>query len=60
LCSSIQKHSKRGIDIKQLSEESNPPIDIQITKRERESAKNLPAATIPFAWPAAFYSLPEL
>jgi hypothetical protein len=29
-------------------------------ERERESAKNLPAAAIPFAWPAAFYSLPEL
>ncbi len=57
-----KKHSKRGIDIKQLNEESNPPIDIHITKREREreSAKILPAAAIPFAWPAAFYSLPEL
>jgi hypothetical protein len=31
-----KKHSKRGIDIKQLNEESNPPIDIHITKRERE------------------------
>jgi len=29
-------------------------------KKERESAKDLPAAAIPFSWPAAFYSLPEL
>ncbi len=55
LCSSIQKHSTRGIgikqlneesmqqflllDIKQLDEESNPPIDIQITKRERKKER---------------------
>jgi hypothetical protein len=29
-------------------------------KKERKSAKDLPAAAIPFSWPAAFYSLPEL